>query len=380
MTSIAPAPRTSALADPDEEPLLRVEGLRTHFFTNDGVVRAVDGVDLTIHRGETLGVVGESGCGKSITALSIMQLLAKPGRTVAGRIVFEGRNLLELPADEVAALRGNDISMIFQEPMTSLNPVFRVGDQIAESIQKHMGWDEAAAKLRCIELFELVGIPSPDRRVDDYPHQLSGGLRQRVMIAMALANRPKLLIADEPTTALDVTIQAQILELIKRLKDFEDMSVMMITHDLGVIAEMAQSVVVMYAGKIVEAAPVIELFQQPQHPYTQGLLASIPTPEKIGHRLDVIKGVVPHPLNLPPGCTFAPRCPKKFEPCDSAFPALDSTGPEHRVACYLYTDKQDEVRESAHVSVDPNSPIAEQVLEAAATVEAGSAVAEDAQA
>ena len=364
MTTTAPAPATTSRAK-DEEPMLRVEGLRTHFFTNDGVVRAVDGVDFTIQRGETLGVVGESGCGKSITSLSIMQLLTKPGRTVAGRIIFEGRNLLELPADEVAALRGNDISMIFQEPMTSLNPVFRVGDQIAESIQKHMGWDLAAAKLRCLDLFDLVGIPSPERRIEDYPHQLSGGLRQRVMIAMALANRPKLLIADEPTTALDVTIQAQILELIKRLKDYEHMAVMMITHDLGVIAEMAQSVVVMYAGKIVESAPVVELFKTPKHPYTQGLLASIPSPDKIGRRLNAIKGVVPHPLNLPPGCTFAPRCPRKFEPCDSAFPALDAVGSAHKVACYLYTTKQDEVRESAHVQVDARSPLAEQVLEAA---------------
>jgi peptide/nickel transport system ATP-binding protein len=367
MTTTASAPVRARPGDDDEAPLLKVEGLRTHFFTNDGVVRAVDGVDFSVRRGETLGVVGESGCGKSITALSIMQLLTRPGRTVAGRIYFDGRNLLELPGDEVAALRGNDIAMIFQEPMTSLNPVFRVGDQIAESIQKHLGWDEAAAKLRCIELFELVGIPSPDRRVEDYPHQLSGGLRQRTMIAMALANRPKLLIADEPTTALDVTIQAQILELIKRLKDFEEMAVMMITHDLGVIAEMAQNVVVMYAGKIVERAPVETLFKRPAHPYTQGLLASIPSPDKIGRRLDVIKGTVPHPLNLPPGCTFAPRCPKKFEPCDSAFPALDRTEPHHEVACYLYSDKQDEVRQSEGLSVDPSSPIAEVVIEAATT-------------
>jgi oligopeptide/dipeptide ABC transporter ATP-binding protein len=369
MTTTAPAPSSARTLPDDDEPLLKVEGLRTFFFTNDGVVRAVDGVDLSVQRGETLGIVGESGCGKSITALSIMQLLTKPGRTVAGKIWFEGRNLLELPAEEVAALRGNDIAMIFQEPMTSLNPVFRVGDQIAESIQKHMGWDEAAAKLRCIELFELVGIPSPDRRVEDYPHQLSGGLRQRVMIAMALANRPKLLIADEPTTALDVTIQAQILELMKRLKEYEHMAVMMITHDLGVIAEMAQTVAVMYAGKIVERAPVLPLFKTPQQPYTQGLLASIPSPDKIGRRLDVIKGVVPHPLNLPPGCTFAPRCPKKFEPCDSAFPALDSTAPDHQVACYLYTDKQDEVRESEHILVDPGSPLAEEVLDAATTTD-----------
>ena len=355
MTSTAPAPSPSLDKTPDAAPLLSVEGLRTHFFTNDGTVRAVDGVNFSVRRGETLGIVGESGCGKSITSLSIMGLLGRPGRTVAGRIMFEGRNLLEIPPEELAELRGNEISMIFQEPMTSLNPVFRVGDQIAESVQRHQGYDLAAAYLRCIELFELVGIPSPDRRVRDYPHQLSGGLRQRVMIAMALANKPKLLIADEPTTALDVTIQAQILELIKRLKEFEHMAVLMITHDLGVIAEMAQTVAVMYAGKVVEHAPVEVLFGAPQHPYTQGLLASIPTPEKIGQRLDVIKGVVPHPLNLPPGCSFAPRCPKRFEPCEVAFPALKPTGTRHEVACYLYSDAKDEVRssEGPAVSADP---------------------------
>ena len=355
MTTTAPAPAPASTRSADERPILSVEGLRTHFFTNDGTVRAVDGVSFSVRRGETLGIVGESGCGKSITSLSIMGLLSRPGRTVAGRITFQGRNLLEMPPEEVAELRGNELSMIFQEPMTSLNPVFRVGDQIAESIQRHRGYDLAAASLRCIELFELVGIPSPDRRVRDYPHQLSGGLRQRVMIALALANRPKLLIADEPTTALDVTIQAQILELIRRLKEFEHMAVIMITHDLGVIAEMAQTVAVMYAGKVVEHAPVEELFGRPQHPYTQGLLASIPTPDKIGRRLDVISGTVPHPLNLPPGCTFAPRCPKRFETCDTAFPALEPTSPGHEVACYLYSDAKDELRqaEGPAVSADP---------------------------
>ncbi len=321
--------------------LLDVRRLRTHFFTNDGVVRAVDGVDFLVRKGETLGIVGESGCGKSITALSVMGLLSKPGRTVAGRIEFDGRNLLELEHGEMEELRGNDIAMIFQEPMTSLNPVFRVGDQIAESVMLHMGYDAAAANLRAIELFELVGIPSPDRRVLSYPHELSGGLRQRVMIAMALACRPKLLIADEPTTALDVTIQAQILDLIKRMKDYEDMSVILITHDLGVIAEVAQTVVVMYAGKIVESAPVDTLFSTPKHPYTQGLLASVPSPEKLGHRLSVISGTVPHPLNLPPGCTFAPRCPHRFEKCDTAFPALDLQSPDHKVACYLHTERSE---------------------------------------
>jgi peptide/nickel transport system ATP-binding protein len=346
--------------------LLDVAGLRTHFFTNDGVVRAVDGVDFNVRRGETLGIVGESGCGKSITSLSIMGLLTRPGRTVAGHIVFDGRNLLELSADEMEDLRGDDIAMIFQEPMTSLNPCYRVGDQIAESVVKHLGYDDAAAKLRALELFELVGIPSPDRRVESYPHELSGGLRQRVMIAMALACRPKLLIADEPTTALDVTIQAQILELIRQLKEFEDMSVILITHDLGVIAEVAETVVVMYAGKVVETAPVETLFAKPQHPYTQGLLNSIPSPDKLGQRLNAITGVVPHPLNLPPGCTFAPRCPYKFEPCEAAFPALDNTAPDHKVACYLHSDKQAEVRVSERRTFDPSSPLAAELQGAAA--------------
>jgi peptide/nickel transport system ATP-binding protein len=345
------------------EPLLAVEGLRTHFATNDGIVRAVDGVNFTVDEGETLGVVGESGCGKSITALSIMRLLTRPGRTVAGRVFFQGRNLLELTDDEMEDVRGNDIAMIFQEPMTSLNPVFRVGDQIGESIQRHLGVSNEEAARRVVDLFVQVGIPSPDKRVRDYPHQMSGGMRQRVMIAMALACKPKLLIADEPTTALDVTIQAQILELIKGLKDTENMAVMMITHDLGVIAEVAANVVVMYAGKIVERGPVNDIFHDPQHPYTQGLLRSIPKPAQIGHRLEVIKGTVPHPLNLPPGCTFAPRCPDKFEPCDSAFPALEDIAPKRAVACYLYTAKQDEVRATEVSNIDPLSPLAQEVPE-----------------
>jgi peptide/nickel transport system ATP-binding protein len=344
-------------------PLLSVEGLRTQFFTNDGTVKAVDGVNFSLNERETLGVVGESGCGKSITALTIMRLLARPGRAVAGRIMFQGRNLLEISEDEMQDVRGNEIAMIFQEPMTSLNPVFRVGDQIMESVQRHLGYDQHAARDRVIELFKKVGIPSPDRRVNDYPHEMSGGMRQRVMIAMALACKPRLLIADEPTTALDVTIQAQILELIKELKEAENMAVIMITHDLGVIAEVADHVAVMYAGKVVEDAPALEVFAAPKHPYTQGLLSSIPSPDKVGRRLDVIKGVVPHPLNLPPGCSFAPRCPYRFEDgtCDAAFPALARISPTHRVACYLHTREQDEVRAQS-VTVDPSSPLAEEVL------------------
>ncbi|HXA27821.1 MAG TPA: ABC transporter ATP-binding protein [Candidatus Angelobacter sp.] len=343
--------------------LLSVEGLRTQFFTNDGTVKAVDGVNFSLREQETLGVVGESGCGKSITAMTIMRLLSRPGRAVAGRVMFQGRNLLEISEEEMQDVRGNDIAMIFQEPMTSLNPVFKVGDQIVESIKRHLGYDDAAARDRVIQLFKQVGIPSPERRIKDYPHEMSGGMRQRVMIAMALACKPRLLIADEPTTALDVTIQAQILELIKELKETENMAVIMITHDLGVIAEVADHVAVMYAGKVVEDAPATELFASPKHPYTRGLLASIPSPDKVGRRLDVIKGVVPHPLNLPPGCSFAPRCPDRFPDgtCDAAFPALSPISRTHRVACYLYTREQDEVRADEPVSIDPTSPLAEEV-------------------
>ena len=352
------------MPDSNAPTLLTVEGLRTHFFTNDGTVKAVDGVNFQLKERETMGLVGESGCGKSITALSIMRLLTRPGRSVAGRIMFQGRNLLEISEEEMEDVRGNDIAMIFQEPMTSLNPVFPVGVQIVESIQRHLGLSEADARDRVVDLFKQVGIPSPERRVGDYPHEMSGGMRQRVMIALALSCRPRLLIADEPTTALDVTIQAQILELIKELKESENMAVIMITHDLGVIAEVSDHVAVMYAGKVVEDSPVDELFAAPKHPYTQGLLSSIPSPDKIGRRLDVIRGVVPHPLNLPPGCSFAPRCPHRFEDgtCDAAFPALAPVSPTHRVACYLYTKEQDEVRAEETRTIDPTSPVAEEVL------------------
>ena len=331
--------------------LLRVEQLRTHFMTNDGAVRAVDGVDLTVTRGRTLGVVGESGCGKSVTALTILRLLPRTGRVVGGRLLFGDQDLLKVPEYVMRRIRGGEISMIFQEPMTSLNPVFTVGYQVREAINEHLGLPDKEAHERVMELFKLVGIPAPERRVHDYPHQLSGGMRQRVMIAMALSCRPKLLIADEPTTALDVTIQAQILELMGELRERHDMGILLITHDLGVIAEMADEVVVMYAGKVVERGTVEQIFEDPQHPYTQGLLASIPGRRTRGKRLSVIKGTVPHPLNRPPGCTFTPRCPRAFERCPTAFPVLMDHGTAgHEVACYLYGDEAEASREPATVT------------------------------
>ncbi len=317
--------------------LLRVENLQTYFFTDAGVLRAVDGVSLRIAPGETLGVVGESGCGKTVTALSILRLVPDPpGRIVGGRVTFEGTELLGLDAERMRKMRGSAISMIFQEPMTSLNPVFTVGDQIAEGVRLHQHLSRRAAWNRAVEMLRLVQIPDPDRRAREYPHQLSGGMRQRVMIAMALACGPRLLIADEPTTALDVTIQAQILELLVGLKEELGMAVMLITHDLGVIADTAQRVVVMYAGRVVEEAPVRDLFANPRHPYTQGLLASIPTLEKgVGgrKRLQAIPGLVPSLLDLPPGCRFSDRCPLAVPECRTAEPELRQVTPQHRARC-----------------------------------------------
>jgi len=319
--------------------LLRIDGLKTYFRTSDGIIRAVDRISFSVKRGSTLGVVGESGCGKTVTALSIMRLLPRTGRVICGRILFEGRDLVEASEEEMQEVRGNDISMIFQEPMTSLNPVFTVGDQVGEAIRQHFRISGREVEDRVVEMFKLVGIPAAEQRVHDYPHQMSGGMRQRVMIAMALSCNPKLLIADEPTTALDVTIQAQILELMRELKEKQHMSIILITHDLGVIAEMAEEVVVMYAGKVVERGSAEEIFTKPLHPYTQGLLASIPSLGARGKRLNIIKGTVPHPLNLPPGCLFAPRCPHAFDRCLTAFPARMAQGDGHDVACYLYGDQ-----------------------------------------
>ncbi|HEX9182520.1 MAG TPA: ABC transporter ATP-binding protein [Burkholderiales bacterium] len=318
------------------ERLLEIRGLKTHFATDEGMVHAVDGVDLAIERGETLGVVGESGCGKSVTALTVMKLLAMPpARIVAGEIRWRGRDLVPLAPAAMRLIRSREIAMVFQEPMTSLNPVYTVGGQIAEVLRLHQGLSRRAAMARAVEMLRLVHIPHPERRARDYPHQFSGGMRQRVMIAMALACEPQLLIADEPTTALDVTIQAQILELLGELKAKMGMAVMLITHAMGVIAETAQRVAVMYAGKVVEEAPVAELFRAPRHPYTRGLIRSIPRIDLAAtrkERLEAIPGVVPSLLEPAPGCRFAPRCVHAREEC-RATPALREIGPGHKVAC-----------------------------------------------
>jgi oligopeptide/dipeptide ABC transporter ATP-binding protein len=321
--------------------LLQIKGLKTHFFTDDGVSPAVDGVDYEVRKGETLGVVGESGCGKSVTALSIMRLIPDPpGKIIAGDIVFEGHSLLALSNEEMRRIRGNKISMIFQEPMTSLNPVYTIGNQISEALRLHQGLSKKDAHDRSIDMLQLVGIPLPERRVNEHPHQLSGGMRQRAMIAMALSCNPSLLIADEPTTALDVTIQAQILDLMVSLKADLDTAIILITHDLGVVAESAARVVVMYAGKVVEEADVYNIFEHPLHPYTEGLLESIP---RIDHstqkkaRLTEIQGVVPIPSQLPPGCHFHPRCPKVMDVCRHENPVLKEEKADHRVRCWLYS-------------------------------------------
>jgi oligopeptide/dipeptide ABC transporter ATP-binding protein len=326
-------------------PLLDVKNLKTYFYTEDGVVRAVDGVDIRVYPGEIVGLVGESGCGKSVTSLSIMRLISKPGKIDAGEIWFNDKNLLDLPENEMRNVRGNLISMIFQQPQTSLNPIFTAGDQIAEVLQIHKFVEKKEAWNSAVELLKLVGIPDAERRAKAYPHELSGGQAQRVMIAIALALLPELLIADEPTTALDVTIQAQILDLLRGLQEKFKTAVILITHDLGVIAEMAERVAVMYAGKIVEQAAVKPLFADPLHPYTIGLIGSIPVLGKIKDRLDVIPGTVPNLINLPPGCRFAPRCKARQEYslkiCTEVEPDLIEARPEHFVRCWLYQSTAD---------------------------------------
>ena len=321
------------------EILLDIRGLKTWFATDDGVVRAVDGVDLHIDRGETLGVVGESGCGKTVTARSVLKLIdMPPGRFEGGQILWQGRDLIPLDNAEMDKIRAREIAIIFQEPMTSLNPVYTVGQQIAEVVSLHEKLGKKPALMRAVEMLRLVNIPNPQRRVHDYPHQFSGGMRQRVMIAMALACSPKLLIADEPTTALDVTIQAQILELMHDMKERLGMAIMLITHAMGVVAETSQRVVVMYAGKVVEEAPVASLFGNPRHPYTQGLIRSIPRVDRAARhkdRLEAIPGTVPSLLDPPPGCRFAARCKYAMDICVQAVPPLKEVAPGHRVACVL---------------------------------------------
>ncbi len=325
------------------ESLLEVRNLKTYFYTEAGVVKAVDGVDFSVKAGEVLGLVGESGCGKSITSFSILRLVSPPGKIICGEILFEGRDLLKLTEREMVDMRGNRISMIFQQPQTSLNPVFTVGDQVAEVLEIHKNIKKNEAWEMAVELINLVGIPDAKKKAFAYPHEMSGGQAQRVMIAMALALNPQLLIADEPTTALDVTIQEQILDLMRDLRNRMGTSVILITHDLGVIAEMADRVAVMYCGRIVEEATTTELFAKPLHPYTQGLIGSIPILGKVMDRLDVIPGSVPDLINLPPGCRFASRCRArqeyKLNICTECEPELTTDIPGHKIRCWLYQSK-----------------------------------------
>ena len=340
-------PGTLAATPRDHDPdlLLDVRGLRTYFNVMDGTVKAVDGVDFKLRKGGTLGIVGESGCGKSVTAHTIMRLIeTPPGEIVDGEIWFDGRDLLQLPMDEMRKVRGNDIAMIFQEPMTSLNPVFTVGDQISESVRLHQKVSKKEAWDLSVESLRLVGLSAPERRAKQYPHEMSGGMRQRVMIAMALSCNPKLLIADEPTTALDVTIQAQILELIKKLQEETGTALLLITHDLSVVAETVQHIAVMYAGRVVETGTVEEILLNPKHPYTQGLLNSIPSEKKRGKQLTAIQGVVPNPFRMPPGCKFEPRCPYRWERCDTEPGLIQVGGPDRRARCWLHAPEEAERR------------------------------------
>ncbi len=339
---IRPASERKRRRERGEKPLLEVKGLRTSFFTRDGVVRAVDGIDFHVDRGEIMGLVGESGCGKSVTSLSIMRLIAKPGRIEDGEILFDGQDLLKLSDDDMRKIRGDRISMIFQQPTSSLNPVWDVGRQIEEVLRIHRGMKGKLAHSRAEELLKMVGIPDPARRLKNFPHEMSGGMAQRVMIAMALACEPELLIADEPTTALDVTIQAQILDLMRNLRDETGTAIVLITHDLGVVAEMCDRVAVMYAGEIVEHTDVTSLYRKPLHPYTQGLIGSIPVVGAVKDELAVIPGNVPNLIDLPKGCRFAPRCATKIEEdvaiANEVHPLLRPVDPGHQVRCWLYHD------------------------------------------
>ncbi|WP_309228256.1 ABC transporter ATP-binding protein [Virgibacillus saliphilus] len=320
-----------------QKPLLQVEGLKTHFFLEDNMVaKAVDGIDFQVKPGETVAIVGESGSGKSITSLSIMQLVNKPGKIIEGKISLEDENLLEKSGKQMTKIRGNDIAMIFQEPMTALNPVYTIGNQIMETIRKHQNLSKHAARQEAIELLKVVGFPRAEEVMHEYPHQLSGGMRQRAMIAMAISCEPKLLIADEPSTALDVTIQAQILDLLDEMKERLNMAILLITHDLGVVAEYANRVLVMYGGQVVEEAPVEQLFDTTKHPYTTGLLGSLPSLEKETRRLGAIKGTVPPAHSFPKGCRFSDRCPHVMDRCYEANPELLEIEVNHQVRCYLY--------------------------------------------
>jgi oligopeptide/dipeptide ABC transporter ATP-binding protein len=340
---LIPAAQRRPRRERGDRPLLEVKGLRTSFYTRDGVVRAVDGIDFHVDRGEIMGLVGESGCGKSVTSLSIMRLIAKPGRIEAGEILFDGEDLLKLRDDKMRSIRGNRISMIFQQPTSSLNPVWNVGRQVEEVLRIHRGMKGGAARARALELLRMVGIPDPERRLKAYPHEMSGGMAQRIMIAMALACEPELLIADEPTTALDVTIQAQILDLMRNLRDETGTAIVLITHDLGVVAEMCDRVAVMYAGEIVEQTDVTTLFRRPRHPYTQGLIGSIPVVGEVQDELAVIPGNVPNLIDLPTGCRFAPRCltrvAENVELSTEIHPELRPIGPDHAVRCWVYHDR-----------------------------------------
>ncbi len=316
--------------------LLEVKNLTVRFYTQDGVVHAVNGISYAVHEGETVAIVGESGCGKSVGVMSLIRLIPQPpGKITDGEVWFEGENLLDLSEDELRHVRGNRIAMIFQDPMTSLNPVLTIGYQISEALQLHLGLNRTEARQRAIELLKMVGIPDAEKRIDDYPHQFSGGMRQRVMIAMGLSCNPKLLIADEPTTALDVTIQAQIIDLVKRLRDELGMAVIWITHDLAVVAGLAQRVIVMYAGQIIEKANVRDIYYDPRHPYTLGLLNSIPRLDMVGRRLEPIEGLPPDLLALPKGCPFAPRCRFRIDRCLEENPPLEPVAPGHEVACWV---------------------------------------------
>jgi peptide/nickel transport system ATP-binding protein len=376
---LVPASARRPRRERGDRPLLEVTGLRTSFYTRDGVVRAVDGIDFHVDRGEIMGLVGESGCGKSVTSLSIMGLVAKPGVIDAGQVMFDGRDLLKLKDDEMRKLRGDRLSMIFQQPQSSLNPVRDVGRQIGEVLELHRRMKRGPARARALELLRMVGIPDPERRLKSFPHEMSGGMAQRVMFAMALACEPELLIADEPTTALDVTIQAQILDLMRNLREQTGTAIILITHDLGVVAEMADRVAVMYAGEIVEQADVTTLFRQPRHPYTRGLIASIPVVGNVHTDLSVIPGNVPNLIDLPRGCRFAPRCASRVAE-DNAMaidvhPGLHPLEPGHEVRCWLYHDVNGRLIPRPAGWVPRTDVDAAEVLATGATADSGAAAA-----